>query len=292
LCGDPTAVIVVRDAERKVRASGSGGRLAEGLPPGIYRVQMIAVEGATADEVAEVHAGETTTVRLEAPGPRLGDDQLAMLGQLGIQETDGYLNPSEHLEGFANARLASLLAFAAFAAHWPNLGDFQRLRQFGVDHWTTLAAGRAGLMLLIGASGDHPAAGVSRDRFLSEGEFLARDLEGVTIAQGGLEALSGMAAAAQAKAELVAGCITVELRLPGLAPTRYALAALDGRVTLLVAVAEDDGQVEIGEGLAQHPTTPTLAPGGPDQGAQGEQPAQERQPDEQEQGRDRPVAPE
>lgn len=244
-CEDPTALIVVRDAERNARGSGSGGRLGTNLPPGIYRVQMIAVEGATVDDVAEVRAGETTTLELEAPGPRLGRDQLAMLGELGIRETDGYLHPSEHLDGFANARLASLLAFAAFAAHWPNLGDFRRLREFGVDHWTTLGAGRAGLMLLVGASGDHPVGDVSRDRFVSEGEFLARDLEGVTLAQGGFETLRGMAAAAQAKTELAAGCITVELSLPGLAPTRYAVAALDGRVTVLIAVAEDDGQVEV-----------------------------------------------
>jgi hypothetical protein len=56
--------------------------------------------------------------------------------------------------------------------------------------------------------------------------------------------------------------------------------------------SEDDGQVEIGEGLAQPPTAGCLTPGGPDQGAEGQQPAQERHPDQDVQGRGCPMAPE
>jgi hypothetical protein len=154
------------------------------------------------------------------------------------------LHPSETLDGFANASFASLLAFAAFDAQLP-APHFEKLRKFGVPALTGTPAGRAGLMVLIGVSGKRPAPGVDRERFLDGAQVVLRDLEGLSLDVGGLHRLPGMPVAGQRSIELEPGSIIAELRLPGLAPTRYALAALRGRLTLLVAAAEDSGAIDV-----------------------------------------------
>jgi hypothetical protein len=246
-CEDPTALIVVRDQQRQPRGSGWKRLELDELPPGLYRVQLVTSEGAMEEQVFQVLPGPPAEHELTPPGAQVGEDQLGMLKKLGIEEAGGYLHPSEHLDAFANARFGSLLGFAAFAAHWPDIGDFQRLRAFGVRSMEEVRKrkGKAGLLVLLGASGDSPVPDTTRDQFLDQAEYLARDLGGLTVAQGKFEPLSGMPAAAQASAEIETGSLMLELRLPGLAPTRYALAALEHRVTVLVAVAEDSGEVEV-----------------------------------------------
>jgi Caspase domain/Trypsin-like peptidase domain len=242
---DPTAEIVVRDGERKVRTRGHG-RVAMDLAPALYRIQLITVEGETVEEQAVVRAGEETSVSLTAPSHGIGSDQIDMLAELGIHsDEDGYLHASKHLGGVASARLASVLAFAAYAAHRPDERDFARLRKVGVRSFAKLRRGKAALLLIVGASGERPARDVSRERFLAEGEVVVRDLEGTTLGVGGFELLPKLATAAQSSLECTPGCVTVELRLPGLAPTRYALTALPNRVTVVIAVASDDGDVEV-----------------------------------------------
>lgn len=244
VCDDPTAIIVVWDSEREVKAHRKGTVFLGNLLPGFYQIRMITVEGTTVERLVEVMAGPPTEVRMDAPGPRLGRDQMKMLGGLGIVSQAGYIHPSEHLDGFADARLASLLSLAAFAAQWPELGDLQRLRAFGVRSMADVPSGRAGLTLLVGASGEHPVPDVSWDSWLGASEYVAL-AGGEPIGQGRFDRLTGFPAASQAVLELAPGPLVVELRLPGLAATRYALTALPGRVTVLVAVAEDDGEVEV-----------------------------------------------
>ncbi len=245
VCTDPTAAIVVRDAEHRVCSRGRERVSLEGLPTGIYSVQLEAVEGAAAEQLVEVTAGEEARVVVDAPGPRLGADQLEMLAGLGIRPDHGYLHPTEEFSGFANASFASLLAFAAVAAQWPNPGEMTRLRRFGVPTMTHCPPGRAAVMVLVGVSGDRPAPGLGREDVLGGAEVVLRDLEGLTLHTRRLTPLPGMPAAGQVSADLVPGSIIAELRLPGRAPTRYALCGLPDRLTLLVAALEDSGGAEV-----------------------------------------------
>ena len=243
---DQNAVIVVRDPERQVKGSGVGNVYLPSLSPGIYRVQLVLPEGPAEERTIEVPAGRITSRTLDAPGPQMGQGQMHMLKALNISTDDkGYLYPSEHLGGVANAKLASLLGFAAYAAMWPDTGDFIRLKSVGVESFKDIPPGDSGLLVLIGVGGKRPAPGVSVSRFLSSGQIIARDFQSKVVDKGGFEVLAGFRAAAQRCVHLRPGPVGLELRLPGFAPTRYALAILPDRVTVLVAVAEDNGEVAV-----------------------------------------------
>ena len=245
-CPDPTALIIVDDQERNVRGNGTC-TLKLNLVPGIYRIRLLPAEGRPTEEHAEVIEGSLTRLTLKAPEARLGSDQIEMLGALDLAPSeDGYLRAAEELDPIASPRLGSLLGLAAFAAQAAAGTDgFDRLRKVGVRDFSGLAPGRAGLLVIIGAGGDEPVPGLPRDRFLADTELIARDLEGLAVHRGKLELLAALPTAAQSSAELEPGCITAELRVPGLAPTRYALTALPDRVTVLIAVAEDNGGVDV-----------------------------------------------
>jgi uncharacterized caspase-like protein len=244
-CPDPTALIVVDDQERALKGSGTC-TLKLNLTPGIYRIRLLPAEGRPTEEHAEVLEGAATRLTLKAPEARLGADQLEMLDALDLGPSeDGYLRPADEVDPIASPRLGSLLGLAAFAAQAGGANGFDRLRQIGVQDFSGLAQGRAGLLVVIGAGGDEPVPGLPRDRFLAETEIIVRDLEGVALRRGRLDVLDALPTAAQAGIELTPGCITAELRVPGLAPTRYALTALQDRVTVLIAVAEDSGAVDV-----------------------------------------------
>jgi hypothetical protein len=244
-CPDPTALIIVDDEQRALKGSGTC-MLKLNLKPGIYRIRLLPAEGRPTEEHAEVLEGSATRLTLKAPKARLGADQLEMLDALDLAPSeDGYLRPAEEIEPIAAPRLGSVLGLAAFAAQAGGATGFERLRQIGVQDFSGLAPGRAALLLIIGAGGDEPVPGLSRERFLTETEIIARDLEGKALRRGRLDVLEALPTAAQAGIDVVPGCVTVELRVPGLAPTRYALTALPDRVTVLIAVAEDNGVVDV-----------------------------------------------
>lgn len=147
VCTDPTAAIVVRDAEHRVCSRGRESVSLENLPTGIYSVQLEAMEGEAAEQLVEVTAGEEARVVVDAPGPRLGADQLAMLADLGMQTDHGYLHPTEEFSGFANAelRLAARLRRLRRALARPRGDDAAAaLRRPGDDPLPARPGGRDG----------------------------------------------------------------------------------------------------------------------------------------------------
>jgi hypothetical protein len=258
LSADRSVVIIVRDSQLQVVPNGVGmGEIRlKSLVPGIYRVQPVVPDGPIEEKIVEVQADKVTSVPLTVESTRLqlGARQEEMLNARGISPSvDGYVSPAELLGPIADAKLASLLGFAAFAVHWPGAHDFQRLRSFGVTPMQNVAPGEAGLLILIGAAGDQPVPERDPEQFVAAGHLIAKTSVGEVIDEGGFEPLSGFAAAAQRQTPIPVGPLEVELRLPRLAPTHYALVGLPDRVTVLVLVAEDGVGFEVQQYLIPLP---------------------------------------
>ena len=269
---DPSVAIIVRDHQLRLLPGGLGSGLVrlQSLTPGIYRVQRVVADGPIEEQTVEVRSGEWTYVSLTADATRLrlGTDQEQMLSNLGIMPSaDGYLHPSELLPPIGDATLASLLGFAAFAAHWPH-GGFHRLRSFGVTPMWHVPPGEAGLLVLAGVAGEEPLPGINPMQFLALGRLQARALSGQYLDEGGFAPLSGFTAAAQRQTRIPVGPLDLELHLPELAPTHYALVGLPDRVTTLVLVANDNGGFDVQQYLIPL-REPDFAP----QGSMGDNPA-------------------
>ena len=241
---DPNAVVSVWDSDRRLIISQSGGINID-VAPGIYRVALVLPEGAVKEKTVEVMPGETTYWTLGSPPPQLRPRHLGMLRDLGIStDSLGYMRPSEYLDGVAKPSLASLLSFAAFGAIWPG-GGFHRLRSMGIESFEGIPEGGSALLLLVGVGGNRPAPGVTTSQFLRRGHLIVRDFQGEVIDQGGFEVLPRFSAASQRRVQVRPGPLDLELRLPGFRPTHYGLTSLPDRVAVLVAVAEDSGEIAV-----------------------------------------------
>jgi hypothetical protein len=236
---DPSATIVVLDAAGQVVLRQTGTIPDTPLAPGIYRAQLLVPEGVADEETVEVRNAQATRVKL-SPEPRdIGPGATEALEAIGIDATTGYVHPAEDLGFVASPSLASLLGFAAFASHWPDATMFVRLRKVGVHSFRDLESDQAAVLLLVGSSGDDPAA------FLAGTELVVRDRHGAVVRRCPVAPLPGLAAAGQGDALVAPGPAVIEVSVPGAAPTRYAVTALKGRITTLVLVADDIGRFEV-----------------------------------------------
>lgn len=241
---DKSIAIIVRNVERKViRAKSDCGYWKRSVKPGYYYVALDVPGEPINEHLVGVLPGEHKSLHLPSPPPQMGTRQLAALTALGIQTTYGYLHPSEALSGVTKAKLASLLAFAAFAAIAPSQGMFH-LKSMGIKRFESIEERGAGLLVLIGVGGDSPVPGISTSRFLSEAQLSLYDGDGrLLVDEGGFEILSGFPDAAQCRAIVAPASLIAEISIPGFQPTRYALTCLLERVTVLVIVTEDGGEI-------------------------------------------------
>lgn len=254
---DPLMRFEVLDDRRSVVHQAVGSFQLSGLQPGIYRLRISHPGTPPREETVDVRPGVEVPVTPSPPETRLGArvlDQLRQL-QIGIAETEGrveYLHPSEALGSIAGTRLASLLAFAAFAAQHPDSNYFHRLRAFGVRPLEVGPDTACGVLALVGAGADKSPDEL--ERFLAGCRLTLRHPDGRPVDQGGLAPLPGLGVGAQRLVALSeAGTLYAELRMPGMARTRYVLPTLPGRLTVLVAVAEADGAMEVQQHLVPIP---------------------------------------
>jgi len=255
-CADPFVRVKLLDAKRKEVEE----RLDLGKPlplaPGIYRLRAWLPGDRPSESTVEVRPGRPTEVNLKVPVPRLGPLQIEWLKERGMEdqagtETSAYLRPSELLGRVAGVRLGSLLAYAAYAANWKG-SYFNKLRSFGVPPFPERGEQACGVLLLVGAAGGRDAGEI--EGFLRGcGADLLRD--GQTMAAGSFTTLLGLPAGAAWQTVIDRpGPLRADLRLPGFGATRYALTALPGRLSVLVAVLESDGTVDVQQILL--PLTP------------------------------------
>jgi hypothetical protein len=246
-CQDPFVRVKLLNAKRKEVEE----RLDVGKPlplaPGIYRLRAWLPGDRPSESTVEVRPGRPTEVNLKVPVPRLGPLQIEWLKERGMEdqaslEKSAYLQPSELLGRVAGVRLGSLLAYAAYAANW-NGPYFNKLRSFGVPPFPERGEQACGVLLLVGAAGGQNAGEI--EGFLRGcGADLLRD--GQILAAGSFTPLFGLPAGAAWQTVVDRpGPLRADLRLPGFGSTRYALAALPGRLSVLVAVLESDGTVDV-----------------------------------------------
>jgi hypothetical protein len=245
-CQDPHLRIKLLDARRREVQERTD--LCEPLPlaPGIYRLRAWLPGDRPTESTVEVRPGRPTIVSLSVPPPRLGSLQMSWLQERGVgaEYTGGklsYLRPAEHLGAIAGMRLGSLLAYAAYAANRPG-PFFRKLRSLGVQ---TFAAGTStGVLVLAGVAGGRSEKEI--EDFLGSCQVDVQWLDGQSAGAGSFTPLPGMPAAAAWQTALDRpGSLRAELRLPGFGATRYALAALPGRLSVLVAALESDGTVDV-----------------------------------------------
>jgi hypothetical protein len=173
----------------------------------------------------------------------MGARQLGQLERRDIEvDPEGYLHASEALSGMTAAQLASVLSFAAFRAISVEGGMF-RLESLGLEPFRDVAAGEAGLLVLIGVGGERPPAELEVPEYLRNGRLALLDLQGQTLDEGGFKPLERFPYAAQRRLHLAPGPHIAELRLPGFRPTRFALVGLPHRVTTLVLSTEEGGRM-------------------------------------------------
>lgn len=245
---DPLVQIVCLDPDRQAHTGLS--RVSIDQPPaGIYRARLVFPEGSFQEQTLEVHKGGPREFVLGAPPLPLGKAQQDMLHELGLpMDFSRYTYPSDKLGPVAQLRLASLLGFAAFqaSAETPPAGSEGPLGRLGILPPAPIPPGGSGLLVLLGASGSQPAPGASIPEFLARSRLTLRSAStGGIIAEGAFEKLSRFGAAAQWGQALSPGTWLLELSLPHLAPTLYALAALRDHLGVLIVVADDSGEVEV-----------------------------------------------
>lgn len=261
--GRTDLLLVLRDPAGNVVTSGRD-TITANVAPGTYGVQVVRPEGAIVAETLEVRAGATLSWRYRSPPMPVSAHVAAQLATHGIiADADNYVSLSELLGPMPDQTLASILGLAAFAQVWPHSSQMIELRSFAIDV-PTVDAASAGITVLVAAADEHPAP----DLTLSPAEFLDR----VDIAlqpralQPSVPAwltplactrLAGFDAAVQASLVVEPGVHRVRIALPGRAITSYALAALPGRISVLVLVAHASGECEVQQYAI--PRAPALA---------------------------------
>jgi hypothetical protein len=217
---------------------------------GIYRAQLILPEGAGAPLLVDVPKDMPTGdgfFRLLPPRPPMNAEQLSALISVGMTAPgETYVQPSELIGPTADVKVASLLAFAAYAAYSFKRQDYMnKLRSFGVTPVPPLRPDSGWMTLLLGCSGKQPVGNMAPKDFLSGSVVSVLSYMEEVHGRGVLKPLSGFPAAAEFGCECPSGPKFVELRIPGFADTRYATIVMSGRASVLVVVANDDGTVDV-----------------------------------------------
>jgi caspase domain-containing protein len=246
---DETAAIAVWNSERE-QVAVAAGWLDRALPPGLYRVRLLLPEGPGAERLVEVSPGRTTSVSLDAPVPALEDRPRELLQQHGISPDEhGFITPSGLLGPLAQPSLASLLAFAAYAANAPEWEALNRLRGLGVTTVSRLPREPGETSSLLVLAGSNREGGAS----LADARLTVYDPDGPGTDRGMFEVLPAFPVAAQRGLVRTPGAAHIEIRVPGHQPTRYAVTCLPDRITVLVAVLQADNRAEVQQYLFPAP---------------------------------------
>lgn len=241
---DPYAQIVVIDPNHDEHTAI--GEVTLPYPSaGIYRARFVLPESSSPEQTLEIRPGGPSTFTLDDIPLSLGVMQKEELQKFATHGPYGrygvFMDPRGRLSflwaryafSMTHPRLASLLGFTAFAD-------------------TFLAKGMdCGLQVILGTSGDQPLPGLSPPAMLTQSRLILRNGRTGHIAhEGSLGPFHSLQFAATWEQAVSPGPWILELSLPGLAPTRYALTALPNRLGILVVIADDSGAVEVQQYMA------------------------------------------
>lgn len=253
LSKDDAAQFVLLDPERQAY-TGFGSITVPDAPAGVYRARWVLPEGTSPERTFEVPPSRDCEFILPAPPPALGTKQWERLQELGCYMCPhGYITLSDELRPVAGLRLAPLLGLAAFQASMgaPRPGAVKVLDRLGIQPPASIPAGGSGVLVLVGASHHQPAPGLRVPEFLARSRIALHSTSADSLVEeGSFQTLPPFSAAAQWARSIDPGSWILELSLPHLAPTRYALTALRDHISILVIVADDSGEVEVQQYMA------------------------------------------
>jgi V8-like Glu-specific endopeptidase len=216
----------------------------------------VSAELTGADRVQQVvyaEAGERYEIPLDVTTAPLAPTLIENLKASNIEVDGSYAEPSENFGPIANARLGSILAYAAWAARWPESWGFHRLRGLGVDPLPSLNWEQSALQILVGDISD-PEASFARDCSVQVESTGATLVPGNVVILGdnrpeteslSLVSLPNFPAARQASAVLPPGQVRLHVEMPGFAAASFALTLLPHFVTVIVISREANGEVDV-----------------------------------------------
>ena len=240
-CPDSLAQVALIDGGGRERGRAHGTLQVKELAPGPYKAVAELAGAPRAEEMVMVEAGRTTPVHLHiAAPPSAHTAAVLQANQIGVH--NGYAFPSENFGEVANVRLASLLAYAAWGARWPDWAGFHHVRSLGVDPLAGLDPAACAVQVLVGDAAENAAVDTCSVQIEPGGPLTLAPLHGVPARQG-------------AKV-LPPGTARVRVSVPGFAAASFALALLPGFVTLLVVAREADGDIEVQQHF--NPIDPTV----------------------------------
>jgi hypothetical protein len=250
-CRDSLARISVLDGGGKERARAYGHLTVEGLAPGPYRVAAELTSRDRADETVQVRAGERTIVVLRIAGPPMSEALAEQLVTQNIRVDDNYSYPSENFGGaVANARLGSMLAYAAWAARWPPSRGFTKLRAIGINPLPGLERHDSALQVLVGDLA--PNSDTTLDDLRLQITTATTAVMPLMIVP-----VPGLVGARQASTVLPPGPIGVGVAMRDFSPASFAVSLIPGFVTVLVISREDNGDIDVQQYL--NPIDPMVA---------------------------------
>ena len=229
---DRYARIEVFDAAGK-RVEAAWGRLEKTLPVGSCRVEIALPTERPIVRSVLVTADEPVVIDVQ-PDPQLTQRLPPSAGV--IAPHDGVSEPSAMFGVVTTTHLGSLLAWAAWAAQFPAVGDGRRLRELGVEPLPPVP-GQCFVRLLVGdarPNGENPQAGPI--------ETLVLDMNRQPVAPKPLPALDGFAV--QWHAPVQYGT-SLTVQTGGLDPKRIPLPFVADHVWTIVIVRESTQLTEI-----------------------------------------------
>jgi Caspase domain len=230
--------------------------------PGIYSAQIELPDASGIVRLID-YPTENGVIQFNVPPAQIGEAQMGRLTELNIASSrDAQVLPSELIGPVSDARLASILGFAAYAAYCSPEGRMKKLRSMGVTP-IDASGGESWITVLLAAEAGHPA-GMSPENLIVESRVSVVTLGEDPVYQNGtFKPLSGFSLAGEFYCSAPAGSKALELRLPGFVDTRFALVSLKGRVSVVVIVVGDDGAIEVQQylfALLPEPGMPSLDP--------------------------------
>ncbi|MBP2236319.1 hypothetical protein J2Z31_002833 [Sinorhizobium kostiense] len=167
----------------------------------------------------------------------------AAVRDLGMTTSEDGVEPAESLGRQAEFRLTSLLAFGAYAAYSARSDVMRRLRAIKLKAINRKSQ-EAWVTILVGVTGYEPLKGASVKAFLRNVQAL---LPGGSPGGGDqrLRPIVNLPGTAYLTARCPLGSYSVEVSLPGIPPTRFAMNGMAGRVSTLVIGVADDGNLEV-----------------------------------------------
>ena len=236
---DPNLPVQVWDSDN--RPHTALGQIRFSNPkPGLYRAMVSSPEGGSIPQGYTFPACGSD-VELDATLVTLNSSQVTALAQAGTS-SEASVSSSEYFQNLSELKAVSLLGFAAYATYVLRSGEAP-FSNFGMTPLPADYQSGTWLTVLIGAKGYEPAPGLSVAEFLNASTLEVTGADEARFER--IRILPGFNTAGQILVRCPRGSFSVELRLPGVPVTRYAMVGMTGRIAVLSVTIDDDQTLEV-----------------------------------------------